>query len=65
MFIFIICYSSVLDIQEITHEILYNIVNSDVNSTKKLAYLNGLVKLCMKHPDVSDFGVSYKELFCW
>lgn len=40
-------------------------VNADVNSSKKLVYLNGLVKLCMKEHEVSDFGVSYRDLFCW
>lgn len=52
------------DPQDIIHEILYNVVNSDINSNKKLIYLNGMVKLCMKQHEISDFGVSYRDIFC-
>ncbi|GIX79085.1 rapamycin-insensitive companion of mTOR [Caerostris extrusa] len=47
---------------EIIQEILFNVVNQDVNISRKLGYLNGLVKLCMKQQ--REFGISYKDIFC-
>ncbi|XP_055941079.1 rapamycin-insensitive companion of mTOR-like [Argiope bruennichi] len=47
---------------EIIQEILFNVVNQDVNISRKLGYLNGLVKLCMKQQ--TEFGISHRDIFC-
>ncbi|GFS75958.1 rapamycin-insensitive companion of mTOR [Trichonephila clavipes] len=47
---------------EIVQEILFNVVNQDVNISKKLGYLNGFVKLCVQKQ--KEFGISYKDIFC-
>ncbi|CAL1276055.1 unnamed protein product [Larinioides sclopetarius] len=47
---------------ELIQEILFNVVNQDVNVSRKLGYLNGLVKLCMKQQ--REFGVSHRDIFC-
>ncbi|KFM60122.1 Rapamycin-insensitive companion of mTOR, partial [Stegodyphus mimosarum] len=48
---------------ELIQEILFNVVKQDVNISRKLGYLNGFVKLCMKHQNISELGTSYKEIF--
>ncbi|XP_071034763.1 rapamycin-insensitive companion of mTOR [Parasteatoda tepidariorum] len=50
------------DAIEVVREILFNVVNQEVTVTRKLGYLNGFVKFCLKEPD--DFGFSYKDIFC-
>ncbi|GFQ72567.1 rapamycin-insensitive companion of mTOR [Trichonephila clavata] len=47
---------------EIVQEILFNVVNQDVNISKKLGYLNGFVKLCVQKQ--KEFGISYRDIFC-
>ncbi|XP_035210908.1 rapamycin-insensitive companion of mTOR-like isoform X2 [Stegodyphus dumicola] len=48
---------------ELIQEILFNVVKQDVNISRKLGYLNGFVKLCMNHQNISELGTSYKEIF--
>lgn len=48
---------------EVIREVLYNVISQDVNVSRKLGYLNGLVKMCMKKQ--MDFGIPYRDIFCW